>query len=299
MAKSFASDFKQFFGRGLAILLPSIVTLWLLWQALAFVYANVAEPINRGVRVMVIWSAPRFIDEADPPDWFVVTDDQIRARLEQRGELPSDANERAAAIEANRAVIRQNIRRERLRAFWNEHWYLNVTGFVVAILLIYLAGLLLGNYIGRRVYARVERLIARIPGFKQVYPHVKQVVDLILGEKKMAFSKVVLVQWPRQGVWSIAFLTGNSVREIDKAAGGHVVSVFIPNSPTPFTGFTMNVRKNEVIEMDMSVEEALRFIITAGVLSPDSDKPIPGSGVAAALAEEARDARDEPGPGNA
>jgi len=267
MADSFTSDFKRFFARGLAILLPTAVTLWLLWQAFGFIFNNVAQPINRATRFAVIWVVPLVREEDKLPDWFSVTDDQLIVARRERDIRTSVSD----------AAVRMDLRREYLAKFWRDHAYLNLTGLFIAIMLIYLAGVLLGNIVGKSMYARVERLITRFPGFKQVYPHVKQVVDMIIGDNKLAFSKVVLVEYPSAGIWTIGFLTGNSVREIDKTAGAKVVSVFIPTSPTPFTGFTINLPKEKVIEMHMSIEEALRFVITAGVLAPDvmaSDKAI-------------------------
>lgn len=260
MADSFTTDFKRFFGRGLGILLPTIVTLWILWQAFSFVYTNVAEPINRATRLTVLWVMPQVIDPVNMPDWYRISAEEIKLARESGRYRPA----------AEEATIERDVRREYLRQYWNERWYLNFTGFFVAILLIYLAGLLLGNFFGRQIYHRIERLIAKIPGFKQVYPHVKQVVDLILGEKKMAFSKVVLVEYPSKDIWTMGFLTGDSLRSIDRSAGGRVVSVFIPTSPTPFTGFTINVLASALKPMDISMEEALRFVITAGVLTPES-----------------------------
>ncbi len=264
MADSFTSDFKRFFGRGLAILLPTAVTLWLLWQAFGFIYSTVAQPINSATRLSVLWVVPRAFDEDKLPEWFQVTDDElITARL--------DLDAREASI--TDAALRHELRAGYLTDFWEKHWYLNLTGLFIAIMLIYLAGVLLGNFAGRSIYQSIERLITQIPGFKQVYPHVKQVVDLVLGDRKLAFSKVVLVEYPSKGIWTIGFLTGHSIRDIDQHAGKTVVSVFIPTSPTPFTGFTINVPEDAFIEMDMTIEEALRFVITAGVLTPDSPKP--------------------------
>lgn len=259
MADSFTSDFRRFFAKGLAILLPTIVTLWLLWQAFGFLFTNVAQPINRATRLTVIWVVPQVMSEESLPAWFRITDEELAQERIVR-EVSDDVKDPA---------LRREIRREYLREFWNDHWYLNLTGLFIAIVLIYLAGVLLGNIVGRSIYVRVEHLIARIPGFKQIYPHVKQVVDMILGDRKMAFSQVVLVEYPSAGIWTIGFLTGNSIRQIDENAGGAVVSVFIPTSPTPFTGFTINVTKDKAIPMEMTIEEALRFVITAGVLSPD------------------------------
>jgi uncharacterized membrane protein len=275
MAESFSSDFKRFFTRGLAILLPTAVTLWLLWQAFGFVYNTVAQPINKATRLTVIWVVPQVMDEESLPEWFQVSEAEVVEARATRPEIRESVTD---------ASIRQTLRREYLQKFWREHPYLNLTGLLIAIMLIYLAGVLLGNIVGKSIYARLERLITRIPGFKQVYPHVKQVVDMIMGEKKMAFSQVVVVEYPREGIWTVGFLTGNSIRAIDDVAGDTVVSVFIPTSPTPFTGFTINLPKNKVMELSMTIEEALRFVITAGVLAP-GDVPEDGD---PALAEIAR-----------
>jgi len=259
MSRTFTNDFKRFFGRGLAILLPSIVTLWLLWQAFTFVFQTVATPINAGIRIVVIEAVELFPEETRP-SWYEVTPEQVLNRKNRR------ASDGRSAISDSQII--SNIRREEFEEFWDSYLLLETTGLFIAIILIYLAGMLLSNFVGRRLYHRVERLIARIPGFKQVYPHVKQVVDLVVGEKKMAFSKVVLVEYPSKDIWTIGFLTGESIRDIDESAGTRVQSVFIPTSPTPFTGFTINVARDKIRTLDMTVEEALRFVITAGVLAP-------------------------------
>ncbi|MFI4898176.1 MAG: DUF502 domain-containing protein [Phycisphaerales bacterium JB059] len=258
--KTFEGDFKKFFGRGLAILLPSILTLWILWQAFVFVFSNVAGPINAGTRAVIVWGVPKVIDDENLPEWFVVSPEELakaRASEVYRASVPDKA-------------IKIDLRRKYLEEYWSNHWYLNLTGLLVAILLIYLAGVLLSNFLGKRLYSRLENLISRIPGFKQVYPHVKQVVDLVLGEKKMAFRDVVLVEYPSKGIWTVGFLTGTSIRQIDQSAGAAVSSVFIPTSPTPFTGFTINVVRDKIVRLDLSVEEALRYVITAGVLTPEN-----------------------------
>lgn len=278
MSNTFTNDFRRFFGRGLAILLPSIVTLWLLWQAFTFVFNNVARPINAGIRIAVI-EAIEFFPERIHPDWYTIEPDQVASRQTER------TRQGLRSIPDPEVV--GNIRREQFREWWGKHTLLEAAGLLIAIILIYLSGMFLSNFMGRRIYHQVERLIARIPGFKQVYPHVKQVVDLVVGEKKMAFSTVVLVEYPSPGIWTIGFLTGESIRDIDEAAGARVQSVFIPTSPTPFTGFTINVAKSKIRELDMSMEEALRFVITAGVLAPGDVKPPAGAPLPAAITDAA------------
>jgi uncharacterized membrane protein len=260
---TFVSDFRRFFGRGLAVLLPSILTLWLLWTAFVFVFNNVAAPINRGLRWMVIETAP-FVLPSQPekhPAWFRVSE----AEREQFLLTTEGQGFRGAAPRR----VEREIRFIKFRKFWSSNWYLEAAGLLVAITLIYLAGLLLGGYFGRKLYGRIEYAISRIPGFKQVYPHVKQLVELIIGEKPMAFKRVVFVEYPRKGIWTLGLVTSNSMKSAADSAGGPCVAVFIPSTPTPFTGFTLNVLESDVIDVPITVDEALRFVLTGGVLVPE------------------------------
>lgn len=279
--RSFGSDFRQFFLRGLAVLLPSVLTIWLLWAVFQFVNARVAQPINASIRQVVIRVAPHVLDDASMPEWFAVRGDQIASVKEDRA--------RRALRPLSDERIRKEVREANFREWWDAHWYLKLIGLVVAIVLFYLAGLLLSNFVGRRVYAKLERLITRLPLVKQVYPSIKQVVEFLLGERQMSFNRVVLVEYPRRGIWTVGFHTGNTMRDIDATAGGNCVSVFIPSSPTPFTGYAINLPRDEVIDLPITVEEALRFVISGGVLVPDSQrvdadrltgyKPAPAPGI--------------------
>lgn len=270
--KTFMSDFKRFFGRGLGILLPSVLTLWILFQLLVFLNNNIGEPINRGVRIAVIEIYPRLVEEEKLPAWFRVSDAEIteaRANREFRGiaEMPDSR-------------VRELLRRSKFRQAWQSHWYLQATGLIIAIVVIYFAGRFLGGYLGRQVYGRLEALLARVPGFKQVYPHVKQVVQMVLGDRPIAFNRVVMVQYPRKGIWTIGLVTGPSLKLIAEEMASDVVTVFIPTSPTPFTGFAINVTVEDLVDLPMSVEEALRFFVTGGVLVPErlANEAIEGRG---------------------
>jgi len=251
-------SFKKVIGRGMAVLLPSILTLWILWYAFLFVYNNVAEPINNGLRIGVLSTVPSLPADFQPR-WYEVSDadlEQARRSQPSRGGGVSDAQ------------LTAQIRHANLIEFWNERWYMQALGLVVAIMLIWLAGLMLGGFFGRRLYAKLEQIISTIPGFKQVYPHVKQLVELIFGDRPMAFSRVVLVEFPKKGSWVMAFVTSGGLRAAEQTIGGASLSVFVPNTPTPFTGFTINVPATEVIDVPITIDEALRYIITGGVLVP-------------------------------
>ncbi|HED52738.1 MAG TPA: DUF502 domain-containing protein [Phycisphaerales bacterium] len=269
----FWSDFKLFFIRGLAVLLPSIVTLWLLFQAFIFLYNNVAAPINAGIRLGIVQITPRIFKEGDLPEWFRVTSLDVDALRESTTD-PVLQN-------ADDAALRLHIRTQSLERYWNT-WgfgFLRLTGLLVAVVLLYLGGRLLGSFFGRFLFARFEALLRAVPGFKQVYPHVKQVVDLIMGDSQMAFRRVVLVEYPRKGIWTIGLVTSSSLKAVTDEIQSEALTVFIPTSPTPFTGFTINVPVDDCVDVDMTVEQALRFVITAGVLVPDKQQMPAASGV--------------------
>jgi uncharacterized membrane protein len=114
----------------------------------------------------------------------------------------------------------------------------------------------------------------RTPFLRQIYPYVKQITDFILTqeEKKKMFSKVVAVEYPRKGMWSMAMVTGSGLKKIADHTEKECVTVLIPSSPTPFTGYVVTVPKEEIIELDMTIEEALRFAVSGGVIAPGSNR---------------------------
>ncbi len=270
---SFWTDFRLFFLRGLGVLLPSVLTLWLLFQAFIFLYNNVAAPINRGIRTAIVEVMPRIVSDAHVPEWFRVTAEEV----EEFKRTTTDPLLRKAPD----AAISHHIRTRQIENFWNTWAFglLRLTGLLVATVLIYLGGRVLGSFMGRYFFHRLERLLKAVPGFKQVYPHVKQMVDLIMGDSQMAFRRVVLVEYPRKGIWTIGLVTSSSIKSIAQQVKGDVLTVFIPTSPTPFTGFTINVPAKECVDVDMTIDQALRFVITAGVLVPEGHEMPPASGV--------------------
>lgn len=245
-ARTFSSDFKRFFLRGLVVLLPSVLTLWILVTAYKFIDNNIADPINGWVKVGLIQVTAR----SEPLRRFFDPD-------------PSTADGEMTWDEARAANI---------RAWWDERWYLDLIGLIIAIVAVYVAGRLLGGFFGRRIYRTLESFITALPVFKQVYPHVKQVVDFLFSdERPLKFNRVVVLEYPRKGVWSVGFLTGPTMKSIAEKSGDSV-TVFIPSSPTPFTGYTVTVPREEVIEVPISVEEAIRFAVTGGVLIPEHQR---------------------------
>jgi len=157
------------------------------------------------------------------------------------------------------------------KKFLEEFWVDGpgrITGFVLAIVGVCFIGAFLASFVGKTIWHIIEKAFARIPLIKKVYPNIKQITDFVLAKKEMSFNKVVAVQYPRKGIWSIALVTGKGLKKITDTANEEFLTVFVPTSPTPFTGYVIVTPKEETIELDMTVEEALRFTISAGVISP-------------------------------
>lgn len=151
-------------------------------------------------------------------------------------------------------------------------FHLPGVGMIITLLVIFFTGLLAANFIGSRLLAMSDALMSRIPLVRSVYTGVKQVTQTLFTPGGQSFRKVLMVQYPCQGVWSIAFQTGEVGREIEGSLkkGEPMVSYFIPTTPNPTSGFLMMAPKSEVIELDMTVDQALKYVISLGVVQPGS-----------------------------
>jgi len=138
----------------------------------------------------------------------------------------------------------------------------------VFVLVLYLFGKFLAAGMGRFVWGQFERLIKRLPIVSNVYSSVKQVTDFMFSEPELKATRVVAIEYPRRGIWTLAMVTGESMLDIRAAANEPVLSVLIPTSPMPFTGFTITVRKSETIDLDITMDQALQFIVSCGVVVP-------------------------------
>lgn len=145
-------------------------------------------------------------------------------------------------------------------------------GVVFAVLLVLATGMILANLVGKRIIAAWEKVLARIPIVRNLYSAVKQIMEALLATDAKSFRSVLLVEYPRKGVWSLALMTSDDLGEVQDKTESDVVSVFIPTTPNPTSGFVLMVPKREVIFLDMSVEEGLKMIISMGVVVPDATK---------------------------
>jgi uncharacterized membrane protein len=146
-------------------------------------------------------------------------------------------------------------------------------GVIITVLVIFFTGLVVANFLGKRLVAFGDSLIGRIPLVRTVYMSVKQVLQTLFTPGGRSFRKVLLVEYPLAGTWTIAFQTGDPGAELEQAAGGEaLVSVYVPTTPNPTSGFLLMVPKRKVVELNMSVDQALKFVISLGVMQPVGKK---------------------------
>jgi len=162
-------------------------------------------------------------------------------------------------------------------ALRTEHWlgvYVPGMGVVLTVFVVFLTGLFTANMIGQRLVGVWERVLARIPVVNSIYNGVKQVSDTLLSPSGQAFRKALLVQWPSPGMWTVAFLTGKPSGDVANHLQGDYVSIYVPTTPNPTGGYFVMVPRSAVVELDMTVDEALKYIISMGVVNPGARRRV-------------------------
>ncbi len=150
-------------------------------------------------------------------------------------------------------------------------------GVILMFVGVTLVGALTAGYLGRVLLRLSEGLLNRMPIVRGVYGAVKQIVETVLSSKSAAFREVVLVEYPRQGCWTIGFLTGRTIEPIGNAAGARMVNVFVPATPNPTSGFLLFVPESDVRRLSMSVEEGIKLVISVGIVAPPAGRVDPGT----------------------
>ncbi|MDQ7054565.1 MAG: DUF502 domain-containing protein [candidate division KSB1 bacterium] len=143
-------------------------------------------------------------------------------------------------------------------------------GFITLILLILVTGLLARNYLGNKIIQFGELILARIPIISRIYSTIQQISQAFLSEKREVFKKPVLFEYPRRGIYSIGFYTQDTRGPVQDALDEDVVSVFLPTTPNPTSGFLLFVPKTDIIDIDLSVEEAMKLVISGGAIIPQN-----------------------------
>ena len=155
--------------------------------------------------------------------------------------------------------------------FLTENWlgmHVPGMGAVMTLVIVLLTGLFATNLLGARLVQVWHDILHRIPVVNSIYSSVKQISDTLFSSSGQAFRKALLVQWPQEGMWTIAFLTGTPGGDVANHVPPDCISVYVPTTPNPTGGYFVIVRRSDVIELDMSVDQALKYIISMGVVPP-------------------------------
>lgn len=276
---------RGFFLRGLVVLLPAVLTIFVFTTCWQFVNTYVTGPINGAIYGFLEgnglgWTflegmeidpyARAYLDvEALPPE--------LVDNAEELGGFGHETFKVALAAwrDENEGFFRDfealAINGEKLRAAVVVEVHPSV-GIVLSGLLVLTLGYLASGFLGRGAIASVDRALHKIPLVRTVYPYTKQLVEFFLSENELEFDTVVAAPYPAEGIWSIGFVTGAGLRSLHDALEGQYVSVFIPTSPMPMTGFTVFMELHKLIPLDISVDEALRITVSAGVLVPQAER---------------------------
>ncbi len=260
-------------------MLPTLLTVALFAWAYGLVDTYMGRHITNGMlRVISLTGPPEAVDPVEdalaygePLDsWLDITAGELAGR---RATVEYNIIHSSALTSTSEAV-RKRAKLERNKALWRlafVKYKLHLVGFLIAIIVVYFVGFFLASFIGRATWRFAENALGRVPLVRDIYPNIKQVTDFLFSERKLEFSGVVAVPYPRAGIWSLGLLTGSPMKAIQEKDGKELVTVFIPSSPTPVTGYTITVPREDLIELALSVDEALRYIISAGVIKPDTE----------------------------
>ena len=143
------------------------------------------------------------------------------------------------------------------------------SGIILVLLVILITGVLVTNILGRKLVSLWEKVLNKIPGFRNIYNVLKKVSDTVFNTSTESFRKAFLIQYPSKGIWVIAFQSGDYRDEAESIIGEEIMNLFVPTTPNPTSGFFVLIAKKDAFELDMSVEEAFKLVISAGVVAPN------------------------------
>ncbi len=151
-------------------------------------------------------------------------------------------------------------------------------GIILTVAVVFFVGLITANFVGKKVVHGIEYLFARIPLMRTIYTGAKEIVQTIVLDRPSQFRQVVMIEYPRRGIYSIAFVTGSPSRELASKVDGDFLNVFIPTTPNPTSGFFILVSRKEIIPLNIAVEDAFKLIMSAGISPPTRQIELPEEG---------------------
>ncbi|MGD9127720.1 MAG: DUF502 domain-containing protein [Planctomycetia bacterium] len=261
--------------RGLGVVLPPLMTIVIFLWVGGTVNTYVLEPITGGLRDVIAWQFYSEIREDVPPEQQATkitshSDPNKYYQMPDHSFVPVSVYKYVQLHHGNEPIPDTSKGLYKLyveRRFLSP--YIVVPAFLALfILVLYLLGKFMAAGLGRFAVRGFERGVNQLPLIRNVYSSVKQVSDFLFSPREVEYTRVVAVEYPRKGIWSLGMVTGDSMLDLHAAANEPVISVLIPTSPMPVTGYTVNVRRSEAIDLDITIDQAFQFIVSCGVVVP-------------------------------
>ncbi len=278
------ASFRRAILRGLGVVLPPLLTIVVLIWAWNAIENYVLKPVETGIRHSIVWTIQQTYSGGAPKGATAIGERRLDGFTYQGTRFVPDPTGRKFLPEYVVQTVNENAdyfgpytpSPGSASAYWHRYVELEymprsivVPLFLIIFLtLLYFLGRMFTNGLGRWLVAVFDGTILRIPLVNKVYGSVKQVTDFAFSEREIEFNRVVAIEYPRRGIWSLGFVTGNGMAEIAEAAGEPMLSVLMPTSPMPMTGFTVTVKRSEAIDLNITIDEAIQFIVSCGVVVP-------------------------------
>lgn len=247
--------------RGLAILMPPLLTIVLFIWAWSVIERYVLVPVEAVSGQVIVWYTEKPLQS--PPE-------DLQGGTYEGGNLVSFNLDNRLYTKTSQGEWVGRYSREFVKRRYLKRANVLPLFLSVFLLILYFLGKFVAAGIGHFFVGLGESLIRRLPLISNVYSSVKQVTDFVFSEREIEFNRVVAVEYPRKGIWSVGFVTGESMLDIAAAANEPVLSVLMPTSPMPVTGFTITVRKSEAVDLNITVDQAIQFVVSCGVVVPPS-----------------------------
>lgn len=261
------SSFRRAVWRGLGVVLPPLLTIVILFWIGNTVKQYGYDPMMafaREVLYLRLYDV-RTSTEANPLDRVTEPDGVVWVRVDRRNYVPEEVV-KASEVRlpsSPREVYQRYIEQEYLNPYFVAPIFL-----LVLILVLYLLGKVLAIGVGGFFWGLFEKGVGRLPLVNSVYSSVKQVTDLMFSEREIPYTRIVAIEFPSKGLWSVGFVTSEGLLDVEAAANEPVVNVLVPYAPLPVTGCIVTVRKSETIDLNMTIDQALQFIVSCGVVVP-------------------------------
>ncbi len=260
--------------RGLAVIAPPLLTIVILLWIIRTLDYYVLDPIAVGARNLIASSVAEIHADlpgaepsaADPT--VVESKGKSYKRLSSGEYIPLDVYRKVELSASRPPSSAEQVYRQWVELTYLRPWIIVPIFIVVFIGLMYLLGNLFAAGLGRVFWSWFEQGIGRLPIVRSVYSSTKQVTDYIFSDRELDFTRVVAVEYPSRGIWSLAFVTSEGIADVQRAAGEPMLAIMVPTSPFPITGYTMLIPRSEVLDVNMSVEEAVEYLVSCGVVVP-------------------------------